>query len=132
MTKTRPVRVRTLTRIAKTAGLAAVLGASTSALAAVPPAAPAAESPTSASARPDGFYLGVRRRPAQAPPTSAAAPPAPRPAAAEPDPLQQQVAAAMDAQAGPKSKWSDLSKTTRVWIIVGGALTAAIIIAAMN
>lgn len=43
-----------------------------------------------------------------------------------------QIAAAIDAQSGPKSKWDDLSKTTKIWFIVGGAVIALIVISALD
>jgi len=45
---------------------------------------------------------------------------------------EAQVASAMNAQSKQKSKWSDLSRTTQVWFIVGAVLIVGITAAALS
>jgi hypothetical protein len=101
--------------------------------AAAAPAADLSRAPGAPLAAADGFLLGVRGRtqPFAEPPAAAES--------AAVDALEwrldeRQVAEALDAQAqgSSKSKWNDLSKTTRVWLIVGGVLAVGIIVAAMD
>jgi hypothetical protein len=76
--------------------------------------------------------LGVRRRPQQQA--------APLPAAGADDHARKSLDWRLDEQQGidpqtqqkAKSKWSDLSKTTRGWLIAGGVITLVIIVSAMD